>query len=364
MKKVLFTFDKGLGHGGVQSVIMSIVRGLKDKYIFDIVVNVTEKQFYDDEFLEYGGKIIRIPFYEGKSVFRRRADYYIRGLYLYRKVLDVIRENGPYDIVHSNNVYESGPILSAAKKCEVPVRIAHSHAIPCKEPWIREKLNKIYMYQILSKSSVFVGCSEAACKSLFGENIDATVIYNAFDDKKYEFQDNRAHRDNTMVIVQVGRYDATKNQVFSIKIAKALIDKGMRIRLVLIGSDQGAEEEKLRLEVERLGIENNVRYINTDADIQTWLARADAFLFPSLSEGFGTALIEAQAVGVKCYASNTVPIETNCGGCSYLALEDGPIRWADIIAEDYQNTNGIHRVFDCSRFSCHEIIKNYENLYG
>ncbi len=53
MKRVLITFDKGLSHGGVQSVIMSIVRELSDKYIFDILVNVSQKQYFDDEFLKY-----------------------------------------------------------------------------------------------------------------------------------------------------------------------------------------------------------------------------------------------------------------------------------------------------------------------
>lgn len=364
MKKVLLTFDKGLGHGGIQSVIMSIVRGLKDKYTFDVLVNVSEEQFYDNEFLSYGGKIIKVPFYEGDFVFRRRADYYVRGLYLYSNVLSVIKKNGPYDIVHCNNVYESGPILCAAQKCGVPIRVAHSHAIPCKEPWIRDKLNKIYLNQVLRCSSAFIGCSENACKSLFGSKNKSSVIYNAYDDKKYTYQDFGRHDGDTMLIVQVGRYDATKNQLFSLKVVKELLAKGIRVRLVLIGSDQGIEEKKLRTEERKLGIEGNIEYLETNTDILSWLSIADIFLFPSLSEGFGTALIEAQAVGVKCYASDSIPYETNCGGCRYISLEEGPDRWAEIIESDYEKTHGSHRFYDCSRFSPVEIMKDYEKLYG
>lgn len=363
MKRVLITFDKGLSHGGVQSVIMSIVRELSDKYIFDILVNVSQKQYFDDEFLKYGGKIIKIPFYEDKITFRKRADYYIRGLYLYKKTLQVIKENGPYDIIHCNNVYESGPILRAAKKCKIPTRIVHSHAIPCKEPFIRRILNRIYMNQIKNSASVFVGCSSNACDSLFGNNIKANVIYNAFDETKFGFLDTGLHKENNIILTQVGRYDSNKNQSFSIKVAKSLIDRKVDCKLFLIGSDQGYEEKKLKEEVKQLGIENNVMFLNTDANIQSFLSKSDAFIFPSITEGFGTALIEAQAVGVKCFVSDSVPNETNCGGCIYLPLNDGPKKWAEVILDDYSENKGIHKIYDCSRFRNDEIKKQYEKLY-
>ena len=50
MDKVLLVSCEGLGRGGVQSVIMSIVKGLSDKFIFDIVLFTSEKRYYDDEF--------------------------------------------------------------------------------------------------------------------------------------------------------------------------------------------------------------------------------------------------------------------------------------------------------------------------
>lgn len=59
-KKILFVNSQCLQRGGIQSVVMSIVRGLSKEFTFDILVFSDEKGWYDEEFLSYGGKIIRL----------------------------------------------------------------------------------------------------------------------------------------------------------------------------------------------------------------------------------------------------------------------------------------------------------------
>ena len=76
MKRILLVSCEGLGNGGVQAVIMSIVRNLHKEYLFDILLFTSEKRYYDEEFLTYGGQIFRIPRYEGKNQFRKKIYYY------------------------------------------------------------------------------------------------------------------------------------------------------------------------------------------------------------------------------------------------------------------------------------------------
>ena len=73
-ERILLVFDKGLGYGGVESVIMSIVRNLNKFYTFDLLTNTSLDKAHDEEFLSYGGKILKIPFYEGNCRFRQRMD--------------------------------------------------------------------------------------------------------------------------------------------------------------------------------------------------------------------------------------------------------------------------------------------------
>ena len=38
---------EGLGNGGVQAVMMGIVRNLSDEFLFDMLLFTSEKRFYD-----------------------------------------------------------------------------------------------------------------------------------------------------------------------------------------------------------------------------------------------------------------------------------------------------------------------------
>lgn len=60
-KRVLMVSCEGLGNGGVQAIMMGIVRNLYTECHFDMLLFTSEKRYYDDEFLKYGGKIFRVP---------------------------------------------------------------------------------------------------------------------------------------------------------------------------------------------------------------------------------------------------------------------------------------------------------------
>ena len=77
--------------------------------------------------------------------------------------------------------------------------------------------------------------------------------------------------------------------------------------LVLIG--QGPLEKRLKQKAKKLCIEEKV-FLGQRNDIENWYQAMDVFVLPSLYEGFGMALIEAQDSNLPCIASNNVPITT------------------------------------------------------
>lgn len=170
-KKVLLVNLQPLQRGGAQAVIMSIVRNLSNQFCFDILLFSDLNGWYDNEFLSYGGKIIRIPNYDGAIKLRQRADLYIRWMFNSRKVRKAISENGPYQAVHTIIAYEAGFVLKQAEKCGVPIRVAHTLVIT-KIP--RNKIAmRLYAFFALKAmkrySTHFVGCTEEACKTMFGD---------------------------------------------------------------------------------------------------------------------------------------------------------------------------------------------------
>ena len=60
----------------------------------------------------------------------------------------------------------------------------------------------------------------------------------------------------------------------------------------------------------------------------------DAFLFPSLFEGLGLAVVEAQAAGLPCFISDRVPFEADAVPelVHRFSLSDSADEWASAIA--------------------------------
>ena len=361
-EKVLLVFDKGLGYGGVESVIMSIVRGLSNTYTFDLLTNVSCDKAYDKEFKSYGGKILRVPFYEGKSRFWQRADYYIRGAYLYRSAKEIIKDNMPYRAIHCNNSCEGGIILAAAKKAGIAIRIMHSHAVFEPDKGMRGVISGEYKKLIAKNATAFVGCSENAM-GLFPKNEKHIIICNCFNSEKFRFGISVNPNMNQVNILQVGRYDRIKNQKFSLYVFKKILAECPNATLSLVGSTGSEEETALVNLAKDLGILEKVFFCKASSDIAHLLCGSDVFLFPSLAEGFGIALIEAQAMGVKCYASDAVPTITNCGGVDYLPLSIGADAWAKRIIDDFLCGKCQKKHYDCSKFSSENIIAEYKKLY-
>lgn len=84
------------------------------------------------------------------------------------------------------------------------------------------------------------------------------------------------------------------------------------------------------------------------------MAAMDIFVFPSIFEGFGLVLVEAQASGLCCFASDIVPNETKLSeNITYLPLDAGVERWADAITQSYEKKAG--RNVDHDRFIPYDI---------
>ena len=63
-------------------------------------------------------------------------------------------------------------------------------------------------------------------------------------------------------------------------------------------------------EVRSKSLSENVIFLGRRNDVAKLYSAMDAFIFPSKFEGFGLALVEAQASGLRCIASDRVPEAT------------------------------------------------------
>ena len=80
-------------------------------------------------------------------------------------------------------------------------------------------------------------------------------------------------------------------------------------------------------------------------DVNELLQAMDVFLFPSLFEGLGLALVEAQAADLPCVISDTIPEAAILSKKVFpMSLESPAIEWAKKIMECAQNNNRSNQV--------------------
>jgi glycosyltransferase involved in cell wall biosynthesis len=119
------------------------------------------------------------------------------------------------------------------------------------------------------------------------------------------------------VIVNVGRQEFQKGQTHLLEAMASLVSRRPRIRLLIAGRD-GNATAALRAEHERLGLGDRVRFLGYREDVPEILAAADLFVFPSLFEGAGGALIEAMGIGLPVVATDIPSTREVAGECALL----------------------------------------------
>ena len=365
-EKVLFVAYNAFNRGGIQNVVMNIVKNLHDDYIFDLLCFQEDKGTLEETFLSYGGEIIKYPtYYAGRNVFLKRLDYYVRGFKIFGRTRNAIRENGPYRVVHCNNALESGVCLLAAKLEKVPVRISHAHTnFRSCENVVRRGIDIVYRSLINRYSTKQIGCSEEACEALFGRRAETAVLPSPYDCSKFDPVQYAETKFDVPSMIQVASYSSNKNQLFSITVLEEVVKKYPEARLSFVGFESEAEYlEKVEEAVWKNGLEKNVSFFPSDADIPFLMSEASYFLFPSVAEGFGLAPVEAQAMGLRCFVSDSIPASCDCGGCCFLPLNRGAGVWADAIIEDFEETTGKHGTYDCGKFSISSVCQKYRALY-
>lgn len=360
MKKVLLVSCDGLGNGGVQSVMMGIVRTLSNEFRFDILLFTDEVRFYDNEFERYGGKIYRLP--PPKSRFLKKMNNIIGDFLRYNKVLKILKEQH-YDVIHCNKELESALILRAAYKCNIPIRICHSHIVNTLGYKILGPIFLLRKYLIEKYSTTKVACSKLSAENIYLNNDRTYIINNFYDGKKFYTSKDSLNDKSELTLSQLGSYSPNKNQMFSIDIVCELKKKHPNVMLYLIGFSSLGYDKILLKYISAKNLENNIKFVDGNKDFVHYLQTSSYFLFPSYEEGFGTSLIEAQAVGLRCYASDTVPSSTNCGGVVYLPLSKGAVFWAQEIESDYKINKGSHVIYDTSQYSLENIMEKYRRIY-
>jgi glycosyltransferase involved in cell wall biosynthesis len=323
----------GLNRGGAETGLMHILRHIdRKKYQIDFLVHTVEPCQYDEEAQSLGARII-------PCLTPSRPVMYARNFFR------VLRQYGPYDVVHSHVHYFSGYIMALAMLAGVPQRIVHSHS---QTLVVDERASLPRRCYVLCTAALIrilatkgIGVCDLAAANLFGVDWRShkkfSVSHLGIDMEPFRVPLNRSDvrqalgiDEGDFVVGHVGRFCEPKNHDFLLDVGAELVKREPRTLLLLVGD--GPLRPRIKSKIRRLGLEQRVKLLGVKSDVPRILRGAmDAFVFPSLYEGFPLALIEAQAAGLPCIVSDRFTREATVTKelVTTLSLNDSPAAWAE-----------------------------------
>lgn len=313
---------------GIASYAMNYFRNIDPKrFQIDFITGIDERSIYYDEIENAGSKIYYIPKMSAKNINKTR-----------KKIKNFFKENSKnYDIIHCHVLNMGAFYLYYAKKYGIKVRILHSHEIKTSDLKLHELRNKILLPVAIKNANYFCACSYKAGNKIL-VNKEFKIINNAINGERFKYNDLYRKEirkkynisDNTIVIGNVGRLCKQKNQRFLMDIYSEIKLQNDNTKLMIVGN--GPLENKLKEYAKIKKIDENVIFVETTYEIEKMYQAFDVFVLPSISEGLGIVLIEAQVSGLPCVVSDTIPKEAQISSqYKKISLQDSISKWGKVI---------------------------------
>lgn len=274
------------------------------------------------------------------------------------------------DVVHIHCNNGLGHLYAqSALNAGIERRVVHSHNSALGDDGFVKKVTHMALCKRYENAPTHrIACSQAAGEHLF-RNAAYEIIRNGIDLDEYRFDSSKRTAirtefsigDDVITIGHVGSGIPVKNTEMVLRIALTIKGMGHRVKCLLIGD--GHEIDDLKRCAHEMGLDDDVLFLGTIANISDYYNAMDAFVLPSFYEGLPISLIEAQSNGVPCLTSTNVSKESDATGTvDYLAIEDGSMDWAAKIISN--QGSAIHQRELVSEKNCEALALSGYSLAG
>lgn len=361
--RILQCVPGNMGCGGIENFIMNLYRNIDiDKVQFDFLIHGNGKNYFEEEIKQLGGNIYRVPLIKHYTSYNKQMKKFLK------------ENQEQYKTIHIHAMYAMSYFdAKLAKRSGVKNIIVHSHSANTNviqrkmvQYWLRNKLTKIANYKM--------ACSKESAMWLFSKNCfkkgEYEIIKNAINVDKYQFNEEIRKKvrkelqiEDKLVIGHVGRLSPAKNHSFLLEIEKEILKQEKNAVLLLVG--EGEIKQQIEQQAKELGILNQVIFAGSSKRVENYLQAMDLFVFPSLFEGFGLAVLEAQTNGLKCFVADHITKEIKVTELvEFISLEKTPKDWATKILakKDYQRESKID-VVKQKKYDIMDMTKEMEKFY-
>lgn len=269
------------------------------------------------------------------------------------------------DIIHCQTIQMGLPCFLFKKIYKKPY-VVWCHGFDVYFPW---KFKKIISKIVLNSAGAVVVLTEDMRNEL-KKNFkkDILVLPNGVDLEKFKGFSKKILRDklkiplDKKVILFAGELKKVKGSEYLIEAFKKVSENNSETRLILVGD--GSEREKLENIAKKIGIEERINFIGrvSNQGVLEYMAAADIFVLPSLSEGFPLVVLEAMASGLPIVATKVRGIseilKDNENG--FLVSSENSEQLFEKIMVLLENDMLIERMSDYNKNKAEEY--NWENV--
>jgi len=222
----------------------------------------------------------------------------IPNMYAIAAIFRVIKKIKP-NVIHTHGAEANFHGLIAAWLAGVPIRIGEEIGIPNHSALAKKVFRQVY------RLSHRVVCISNAVKDWLINNNEVPVgkavrIYNPVE--LYIPEEQLRGPEHIFRIGFVGRLEPVKNPLALVEAVARLRDENVPVELWIVGD--GSQRAELEKRIEKHALQKNARLFGYRKNPIDYVSQCDLYVQPSLSEGFGIALVEAMGCGVPVLATS------------------------------------------------------------
>ena len=218
-----------------------------------------------------------------------------------------------------------------------------------------------------------IGVSEGVRTSLIERGFDpakCVAIPNGIDLERFPESILKPWSEREPAIIMASRFARQKDHETLIRAMGLLKEQGLTPKLYLAGGGKKSLEQKARVLVQQLGLQDSVEFLGNVSDLPQRLGSVQIFVLSTHWEGMPLALVEGMAAGCACVVSDVIGAREviNPGGTGFRVPESDIKALAERIRNllkqpEYAQTIGQNaRNNTVQHLGRTEMWRNYKNL--
>jgi L-malate glycosyltransferase len=296
-------------YGGAGKFIVSLVTSLKGQgFDFDLLTSDVKGDYKDWELYLKNLLDSRITihyldfFHRDSAIFWQNCE-----------VLSKIIKQGDFDLIHTHSAV---PTLGATIALEIigkqiPV-LATFYSFGINRPrWMDfsdyysfGKADKVIAISGFCRDLLIDNCIPESKVDLIPIGIDIAEV-EKYKDHRLKIRKQIGFTDDVILLVQIAAVERRKNQLMSIRILENMKNKSNKKFKLLLAGDKKEKDyvDEITEYIESNKLDKDVILTGKIENPYGYLYASDIFIFPTLSEGLGLALIEAMAAGIPVFST-------------------------------------------------------------